>query len=75
MSSICLALAGGGPWVTGGVVGTGGVVVGGEGGAVEGVDPVHVVPLRTNDDGTGLLPFQLPLKPNVAVPPVGTDPL
>jgi hypothetical protein len=39
------------------------------------VPPVHVTPLRAKEVGAGLLPFQVPLKPNAAVPPVAIEPL
>src|SRR5690349_13929253 len=37
--------------------------------------PVHVVPLREKLAGTGLLPVQLPLKPNEVLALVATEPL
>jgi hypothetical protein len=37
--------------------------------------PVHVVPLRVNESGTGLLLVQEPLNPKLVLPPVGIEPL
>ncbi|WP_347586440.1 hypothetical protein [Acrocarpospora sp. B8E8] len=38
-------------------------------------EPVHAIPLRVKEVGTGLDPLQLPLKPIVATAPVGRSPL
>jgi hypothetical protein len=37
--------------------------------------PVHVVPFRLKEVGTGLDPVQAPLNPKLVLPPVGIDPL
>ena len=37
--------------------------------------PVQVTPFRAKLDGTGLEPFQLPLNPKLALPPLGMLPL
>jgi hypothetical protein len=44
-------------------------------GLVELTEPVQVTPFRVKEVGTGLLPFQAPLKPIVTVEPVPTAPL
>ncbi|MFC7533386.1 hypothetical protein [Actinoplanes sp. GCM10030250] len=46
----------------------------GDDGVVGTTPPVHTVPFKANDDGTGFDPVHDPLNPNDAAPPVATAP-
>ncbi|WP_407940368.1 hypothetical protein [Micromonospora narathiwatensis] len=69
-SSGCTSAAGGFHPLLGGVVAVGVGVGVGEGVLVGVVPPVQVVPLSEKLVGAGLLPVQVPLKPNETVAPV-----
>ena len=53
----------------------GGTDVGGTDVGGDVTPPVQSTPFSVNSDGAGLLPVQLPLKPNDTVAPVAIEPL